>query len=137
MRGRAVQGSQLTGRSNIAWLDGERGFELPASVDFVTLLHMHEAGVHMTATIEGPNGARTLHDEPFDFNFQTTYQTSEVLMPGERIVTTCNFSKPSCVGQSTDMEMCYLFTYAYPKHALSDNGLWGTLAHGEDACLGQ
>lgn len=33
--------------------------------------------------------------------------------------------------------MCYLLTYAYPKRALRDNGVWGVIAHGEGACFGQ
>jgi hypothetical protein len=33
--------------------------------------------------------------------------------------------------------MCYLFTYAWPKGALTDGADWGELAHGEGTCLGQ
>jgi dihydroorotase-like cyclic amidohydrolase len=74
---------------------------------------------------------------PFDFAKQVTYETTETLMPGETITTTCTFSEPKCAGQSTSQEMCYLFTYAYPKHALVDNGPEGTFMHGEGVCLGQ
>jgi hypothetical protein len=42
-----------------------------------------------------------------------------------------------CAGQATSQEMCFLFTYAYPKLALKDNGPEGTLMHGEGVCLGQ
>jgi hypothetical protein len=99
--------------------------------------HLHQTGRHLKSVINGPNGSRVLHDQPFDFNYQTTYETNEVLMPGESITTTCTFSEPKCAGQSTSQEMCYLFTYAYPKHALKDNGSEGQLMHGEGVCLGQ
>jgi hypothetical protein len=78
-----------------------------------------------------------LHDKAFDFNYQVTYETTEVLMPGESITTTCTFSEPKCAGQSTSQEMCYNFTYAWPAHALVDNGPEGTLMHGKGVCLGQ
>jgi hypothetical protein len=99
--------------------------------------HLHQSGKHLKAVINGPNGSRTLHDKPFDFNYQLAYETEEVLMPGESITTTCTFSAPNCAGQATSQEMCYLFTYAYPKLALSDSGFEGTLMHGEGVCLGQ
>ena len=99
--------------------------------------HMHESGLHMKAVIKGPNGERVLHDAPFAFDSQVHYDVEETLMPGEYIETTCNFSAKKCAGQATGSEMCYLFTYAYPKGALSDNGLWGQIAHGQNACLGQ
>jgi hypothetical protein len=99
--------------------------------------HMHQTGRHMKSVINGPNGSRILHDKPFDFNYQTTYATSEVLMPGESITTTCTFSENKCAGQATTQEMCYNFMYAYPKHTLVDNGFEGTFIHGEGTCLGQ
>jgi hypothetical protein len=99
--------------------------------------HLHQTGRHLKAVINGPNGTRILHDKPFDFNYQLAYETDEVLMPGETITTTCTFSAPNCAGQSTSQEMCYLFTYAYPKLALTDGGFEGTFMHGEGVCLGQ
>jgi hypothetical protein len=99
--------------------------------------HMHKAGVHMTSVINGPRGQRMLHDAPFDFSTQIGYDKDEVLMPGETITTTCKYSAPKCAGHATTAEMCYLFTYAYPKGALRDSGLWGQVSHGEGACLGQ
>ena len=77
------------------------------------------------------------HDRPFDFAYQVTYETHEVLMPGESITTTCTYSEPKCAGQATSQEMCYNFTYAYPKHALVDEGGAGSAAHGEGTCFGQ
>lgn len=99
--------------------------------------HLHQTGRHLKAVINGPNGSRTLHDKPFDFAYQVSYETKEVLMPGESITTTCTFSAPNCAGQSTSQEMCYLFTLAYPKQTLVDFGPEGTLMHGEGVCLGQ
>lgn len=99
--------------------------------------HLHQAGRHLKSVINGPSGSRVLHDKVFDFNYQVTYETDEVLMPGETITTTCTFSEPKCAGQSTSQEMCYNFTYAYPAHALVDNGPEGTLMHGTGVCLGQ
>jgi hypothetical protein len=99
--------------------------------------HLHEKGLHLKSVINSPKGQRILVDEPFDFSTQVGYETKEVLMPGETITTTCTFSEPKCAGQGTSQEMCYLFTYAYPKYALSDNGPQGTFMHGKGACLGQ
>jgi hypothetical protein len=115
---------------------------VPSSLEPIHILyvtpHMHKAGRHMRAIINQPGGStRTLHDAAFDFAYQTAYEKNELLMPGETITTTCTFSEPKSFGQGTNDEMCYLFTYAYPKGALSDNGLWGTFAHGEGVCLGQ
>jgi hypothetical protein len=108
----------------------------PIHLLFVTP-HLHQSGTHLKAVIDGPRGSRVLLDQPFDFNYQITYPTPEVLMPGESITTTCDFSKPQCFGQATSAEMCYLFTYSYPKGALQDTADWGRLAHGEGTCLGQ
>jgi hypothetical protein len=99
--------------------------------------HLHQTGRHLKSVINGPNGMRILHDKVFDFEYQTTYETNEVLMPGETITTTCTFSEEKCAGQATSQEMCYNFTYAYPKQALVDNGFEGTLMHGKGVCLGQ
>lgn len=108
----------------------------PIHILFVTP-HMHTAGVRMKSIINGSNGQRVLHDKPFNFAYQVTYETEEVLMPGETITTTCEFSEPKSMGQATSDEMCYLFTYAYPKGALVDDGLFGTFQHGSGVCLGQ
>jgi hypothetical protein len=108
----------------------------PIHIIYVTP-HLHQTGRHMKAVINGPNGSRILHDEPFDFAYQVTYEKNEILQPGETITTTCTFSAPNCAGQATSQEMCYLFTYAWPKNSLVDYGLEGTFMHGEGVCLGQ
>jgi hypothetical protein len=99
--------------------------------------HLHQAGRHLKAVINGPNGSRVLHDKPFDFAYQVTYDTHEVLMPGETITTSCTYSEPKCAGQSTQQEMCYLYALHYPKQTLVDYGPEGTFMHGEGVCLGQ
>jgi hypothetical protein len=100
--------------------------------------HLHQTGRHLKSVIKGVDGKeRVLHDKAFDFNYQITYETQEVLMPGETITTSCDFSEAKCAGQSTSQEMCYLFTYAWPKLTLVDNGPEGTLMHGKGVCLGQ
>jgi Copper type II ascorbate-dependent monooxygenase, C-terminal domain len=108
----------------------------PIHIIYVTP-HLHQSGRHMKAIINGLNGPRTLHDQPFDFAYQITYEKNEILQPGETITTTCTYSAPNCAGQATSQEMCYLFTYAWPKNALVDYGLEGTFMHGEGVCLGQ
>src|SRR5690606_38693261 len=61
--------------------------------------HLHQTGRHLKSIINMPGGkTRVLHDKPFDFNSQVTYETNEVLMPGETITTTCTFSEPKCAG---------------------------------------
>ena len=113
----------------------------PVSQEPIHLLymvpHLHQTGRHLKSVINGPSGMRVLHDKPFDFNYQITFETSEILMPGESITTTCTFSENKCAGQATDQEMCYNFIYSYPKGALADHGIEGTFIHGESACLGQ
>jgi hypothetical protein len=127
-------------------LEGPRttwtGTCVPASREPIHILyvtpHMHLAGRHLRSIINEPGGGtRPLHDAAFAFEYQSAYEKNELLMPGETITTTCTFSEPKSFGQGTNDEMCYLFTYAYPKGALTDNGLWGTFAHGEGVCLGQ
>jgi hypothetical protein len=100
--------------------------------------HMHKTGVHMKGTINRKDGKKeVLHDEPFDFDYQRGYEKDVILNPGDTVTTECTFSKPMAFGESTNAEMCYLFTLAYPKGALADLGLWGRFAHGGSACLGQ
>lgn len=100
--------------------------------------HMHLTGTHMKGTITRANGKKvTLHDEDFDFNYQRSYRKNAVLMPGDTITTECTYSQPMSFGESTQSEMCYLFTMAYPKGALASPDIWGTFAHGGSSCLGQ
>ena len=73
---------------------------------------------------------------PFSFADQAWYRKDLVIMPGDTITTTCTWDGFVNFGTDTSEEMCYLFTVAYPKGALSDGLPAGTAAHGGGACLG-
>ena len=99
--------------------------------------HMHLKGSHMKVTVNRDDGdSEVVHDEPFAFENQRGYAEDIVIQPGDSITTTCTYSAPSRFGKGTNEEMCYWFALAYPAGALADGGLFGTLAHGENACLG-
>lgn len=100
--------------------------------------HMHLKGVHMKGTVNRANGMKdVVHDKPFNFDFQRSYAVDVTLQPGDSITTECTYSEPAVFGQPTNMEMCYLFSMAYPKGALASPDLWGGVAHGSSSCLGQ
>jgi mono/diheme cytochrome c family protein len=100
--------------------------------------HMHVAGKHMKTVIHRKGGGEeVLHDEPFDFNNQVHYLKDVTINPGDTLTTECTYDQPMSFGESTGAEMCYNFTFAYPKGLLKDSGPWGGVAHGGSACLGQ
>jgi hypothetical protein len=76
-----------------------------------------------------------LHDEPFDFEYQGMYLKNEVMKAGDTLETTCTFKQPMTFGTDTDMEMCYLFTMAYPLGALAQLDPWSVIAHGGSSCI--
>lgn len=91
--------------------------------------HMHKLGRQMTVMVRRKDGSmETPFDKAFDFNSQVTYDIMPKieLMPGDAITSTCTFDNNTNAavgfGPSTDEEMCYNFTMAYPAHAL-DNGV--------------
>lgn len=89
--------------------------------------HMHTYGRHMHSTVTRADGTtEDVFDEPFDFNYQITYDAAVDLYPGDTITSTCTFENTSdsnvAFGPSTTQEMCYQFTFAYPVEAL-DNGV--------------
>ena len=99
--------------------------------------HMHLQGKHATAIIQRASGeTEVLHDAPFDFADQAFYPRDKTLYPGDTITTRCDYHRPVSFGARTNDEMCYLFVLAYPRGALTDGGLIGTLGHGGGACLG-
>ncbi|HKU38834.1 MAG TPA: hypothetical protein VJR89_11825, partial [Polyangiales bacterium] len=99
--------------------------------------HMHVAGTHMKVEIIRANGmTEILHDKPFDFNYQVAYDYQDrelMIMPGDRIKTSCTYSKPVSFGEGTGDEMCYFFTLHYPANALTSAGL-GQFIHGPNTC---
>jgi hypothetical protein len=99
--------------------------------------HMHLQGKHMKGVINRANGAtEVIHDAPFSFHDQAWYPKDLMIMPGDTITTTCTWNGFVSFGTDTAEEMCYLFTVAYPKGALSDGLPAGATAHGSSACLG-
>jgi hypothetical protein len=98
--------------------------------------HMHTKGTHMSALITRAGGkTEMLHDAPFDFNNQHSYNALTTLMPGDSIKTTCTYNSPVRFGEGTGDEMCYLFTLYYPKLSLTNGNPVGTLIHGPNTCL--
>jgi hypothetical protein len=88
--------------------------------------HMHRIGKRMTTAVKKPDGTlETIFNEPFSFGNETHYFSSYDLLPGEQLVTTCSFDNDNdfgvMFGESSDTEMCYQFTFAYPAHALTNN----------------
>jgi hypothetical protein len=93
--------------------------------------HMHKLGRHMKADIHRADGAvDPLFNVDFSFDSQWGYDTPAILKAGDYITTTCVYDNdtPNTVtfGESTESEMCYNFTYAYPARALVTFGLMST-----------
>jgi hypothetical protein len=98
--------------------------------------HMHLKGQHMSAEITRAGGVKEmLHDQPFDFQNQHSYNVRTTLMPGDSIKTTCQYSEPARFGEGTMDEMCYAFTLYYPKLSLTNGNPIATLIHGSNTCL--
>jgi Copper type II ascorbate-dependent monooxygenase, C-terminal domain len=88
--------------------------------------HMHQLGTSMSAVINHTDGTKdTVFDEHFDFASQDHYNVDQKLWPGESITINCNFNNTTDrgvpFGESSDTEMCYMFTYAWPANTL-ENG---------------
>jgi hypothetical protein len=88
--------------------------------------HMHTIGIHMKSEVLNPDGKMEVpFDKPFVFNQQVNYMQNPpyILQPGARITSTCTYQNdtglPVAFGQSTNQEMCYQFTVAYPYEALN------------------
>jgi hypothetical protein len=85
--------------------------------------HMHKIGKHMKTIANRLDGTtKVLMDEPFSFGSETHYNVGYELMPGETLTTSCTFNNNTNAGvpfgESSDTEMCYQFTFAWPAHAL-------------------
>jgi hypothetical protein len=88
--------------------------------------HMHQLGVNMKSIINHKNGMQeTIFDKAFDFNHQIHYLQNYDLMPGDTLTASCTFNNTTNqgipFGESTDTEMCYQFTFAWPAHALENH----------------
>jgi Copper type II ascorbate-dependent monooxygenase, C-terminal domain len=98
--------------------------------------HMHIKGTRQTVIITRANGmTETLHDQPFDFNYQRSYPDSTIINPGDSLATTCYWNAPAAFGETTTSEMCYYFTLYYPKLSLTNGNPVGALIHGNNTCL--
>jgi Copper type II ascorbate-dependent monooxygenase, C-terminal domain len=87
--------------------------------------HMHRIGKRMTTSVIKTDGTTTMiFDKPFSFGNETHYQTEYELKPGEKLKVSCTFNNTNDFGvpfgESSDSEMCYQFTFAWPAHALSN-----------------
>jgi hypothetical protein len=89
--------------------------------------HMHRIGMNMKTSVMHTNGmVEEIFNKPFSFGNETHYYVKPAyqLMPGEQLITTCSFNNDTDMGvpfgESSDTEMCYQFTFAWPAHALSN-----------------
>jgi Copper type II ascorbate-dependent monooxygenase, C-terminal domain len=87
--------------------------------------HMHKLGRHMRTWIARKDGkVEKVHDSAFQFDSQISYQQTPMheLYPGDKLVNECTFFNDTTAavgfGPSSNQEMCYQFTYAYPASAL-------------------
>jgi hypothetical protein len=94
--------------------------------------HMHKTGMHMKEVVTRAGGmAETIHDDDFSFDDQRYYLLNTVLMSGDTMSTTCTYRSPATFGSSTNQEMCYFFTIAWPAGAIGAP----SLIHGANTCL--
>jgi hypothetical protein len=105
---------------------GRRGLSADQSIHIIGFEpHMHRIGKRMQTAVKHMDGRmETIFDKPFVFGNETHYYVDYELTPGQQLVTSCSFFNDNNFGvpfgESTDTEMCYQFTFAYPAHALSN-----------------
>jgi hypothetical protein len=95
--------------------------------------HMHLTGKHMHSVLLHNGQSTDVHNADFSFQNQSWYRKEFTVMPGDSIGVRCDYTGPARFGRATTDEMCYMFTVAYPKGALS-NGQ--SSLHGGGSCLG-
>ena len=88
--------------------------------------HMHRLGTHASVTVNHKNGTKeVLFDKPFSFDNQIHYGQLYDLMPGDTLTAECTFNNTTNTGvpfgESSDTEMCYVFTVSWPAGALENN----------------
>lgn len=88
--------------------------------------HMHKLGTQMQAIVNHKGGAsEVVFDKPFDFSHQVHFLQNYDLMPGDTITAKCFFNNTTDqgvpFGESSDTEMCYNFTMAWPPHSLENH----------------
>lgn len=89
--------------------------------------HMHQLGRHMRTWVARKDGTvEKVFDNEFEFDHQLNYDVEPFieLLPGDRLVNECTFFNNTNAavgfGPSSNQEMCYQFTYAYPAGALQN-----------------
>ena len=100
--------------------------------------HMHQLGTNMSATIHRADGKdEVVFDQPFDFSSQLHFPVDHKLHKGDTITISCKFNNTTDrgvpFGESSDTEMCYMFTYAWPPNTL-ENGAF-SLIGAKNVCL--
>ena len=88
--------------------------------------HMHQLGTKMQAFVNHKDGAREMvFEKPFDFNKQIHYLQAYDLKPGDTLTAVCHYNNTTNMGvpfgESSDTEMCYLFTFSWPAHSLENH----------------
>ncbi|MET0343696.1 MAG: hypothetical protein ABW252_21970 [Polyangiales bacterium] len=98
--------------------------------------HMHKKGVRLKVDWTHADGSsETVHDEPFNFDYQRTYNHPNfAVKPGDKLTTTCTYDSPARFGQGTDDEMCYFFALHWPAGALANPNIFAQL-HGPATCI--
>ncbi|HET8938405.1 MAG TPA: hypothetical protein VFN67_33405 [Polyangiales bacterium] len=106
---------------------GRKGLAADQSIHIFSFEpHMHRLGKRMQTWVKRATGGdmQMVFDQPFNFGSETHYPTELELKPGDSLVTSCTFNndtdKGVPFGESTDTEMCYQFTWAYPAHSVSN-----------------
>jgi copper type II ascorbate-dependent monooxygenase-like protein len=112
----------------------------PSSNDDIHLIaaqpHMHLKGQHMKVVLNrAAGGTEIVHDADFSFDYQRYYVFDFVMQPGDTLDTTCTYSQPATFGQSTQNEMCYFFTVAWPPLALTSPNFASSAIHGQNTCM--
>jgi len=102
----------------------------------MSLPHMHKTGTHMKVDLKrAAGGVETIHDRPFDFNYQRSYPYDDLwLQPGDKLTTTCTYDSPARFGKGTSDEMCYFFSIHWPAGALARQSIFNSF-HGPNTCI--
>lgn len=72
---------------------------------------------------------------PGRFDTQTYYVENFMLNEGDTMTTVCTYNQPATFGQTTENEMCYFFSPAWPAGALRNGNFLATGIHGANSCM--
>lgn len=88
--------------------------------------HMHRNGAALrTEILRGSGAPEMLVDvATYSFDAQVNYPSDTLVMPGDRLRTTCRYRNPGArtiyFGERTEDEMCFNFVLAWPAGALAN-----------------